>query len=142
MFAPWSKQSAQVKDADPGLDLAVAEIKAAWAARRGFVEITEDPDWRRLWRPPSVFATTRGLVDLGAELPSNLPADDHGSLWQPNGRPVVWASHPYQKELTHALPAMLDTAIRYGLTFDITAGPAWHNPYACVLVLWRAKSSR
>jgi len=36
---------------------------------------------------------------------------------------------------------MLDAAHRYGLLFEVTAGPAWHNPYGCLLVLWRVKSS-
>jgi hypothetical protein len=107
MFAPWSKQSEELKGADPGLDLASAEIKAAWAARMGLVETAEYPDWRLLLRPQAAFAmlrpqaafaTPEDLVVRGAELPPGLPADDHGSLWERGGRPVVWASQPLRAQ--------------------------------------------
>jgi hypothetical protein len=116
------------------------ELKATWARRRELREITEDADWRRLLHPKEAFETVDDLLRLNCELPQNLPADDHCSLWQQPDERLLWVSQPYPGRLNDALPAMLIAGEKYGLSFEIRPEPSWHNPGNCVLVVWHSRA--
>jgi hypothetical protein len=117
------------------------ELKAAWAAENNVTEAPY-PEWRRLLVDPFDVLdpdAARLVRSTGSEveLPWNLPADDHGALWERDGKPVRWVSQPYPKELSYALPEMIEAADEFGLTFEIRPSLAWHYPLGCLFGVWR-----
>jgi hypothetical protein len=61
------------------------------------------------------------------------PGADHSSLWNRDGKPVVFVTQPYSLgvDTMRELVAFCD---RWGLDACVSAWPSWHYPAAVVTV--------
>lgn len=64
------------------------------------------------------------------------PNDDHGVLFNRNGKAHTYVSQPYQIGLS-AAKEMVEFAEKHGLEFNISTYPAWHFPAGVISVVWR-----
>src|SRR5215510_1126742 len=64
-----------------------------------------------------------------------IPAGDHLSLWNKDGKPFVIVSQPYRL-LYDDLKETVKFCARYGLRAEISAWPSWHSPGQTLIVLY------
>jgi hypothetical protein len=104
-------------------------LQDQWAARAGVKPAGGRRAWRRLL----------GLRDIGdhrhPKVIEHLPGDDHCTLWLRDGKPAVWVSQPYPLG-SSTIAQMTYVAEQYGLAFEISTWPAWHNPASVLFVEW------
>lgn len=96
-----------------------------WAERRRLRRAGGNTVWQRLL-PASVRKAAFGVV---------MPCDDHGDLWNRDGKAVVYTSQPYGPVSFDDLSSMTKFAEKYGMVFRISAA-SWHYPAWTVLVIW------
>ena len=66
------------------------------------------------------------------------PGDDHGMMFNLDGKAFCYVSQPYQVSQETA-KEMVAFAERYNLQFHIATWPAWHFPSGTVSVVWTRK---
>lgn len=105
--------------------------KTEYAASRGLTESkTNHACIRRLLgrqcRSGGVEREARG--DLPPCWP---PGADHSSLWNRDGKPVVFVMQPYPMSYA-TVRELVDFCERWGLQFSVSPWPSWHYPGAVV----------
>lgn len=70
-----------------------------------------------------------------------IPAGDHLSLWNKDGKPFVIVSQPYGLTWS-ALVETVQFCERYGLRPDIDTWPSWHSPGKVLTILYFRNGTR
>jgi hypothetical protein len=109
-------------------DASAETNRKQWIERHGVKESSRFCGWRRL------MGERGGVGDDWLDLNQrSLPGNDHGLLFNKNGKPEVYTFQPYGLGW-ETLKALIATCEANGLEAKIDTWPAWHFPGSILFV--------